>query len=84
MEVVRLRVQIAHQHRGWTHTASSAVRILVGRTDCQVEPVVGHSLVWTDPPKGTARAFLAREETQRAPFLVASLPGSSPYPTRAP
>jgi len=65
-------------------TASSAVRAFVGRTKCQVEPFVGHGLVWPNTPKGTTRAVLAWEETERAPLFVASLPGSSPYPTRAP
>lgn len=64
--------------------ASSAVRDLAERTEPQVKPCVGHSLVWQDSPKGTARAFLTRKETECTSLLVASLPGSSPHPTRAP
>ena len=66
------------------YVASSAIRGLARRAESQVEPLVGHSLVWSDPPKGTARTLLAWKETERPPVLVASLPRPSPSATRAP
>lgn len=64
-----------------TCAASSAIHELA---ETQARRLIGHSLVWPDSPKGTTRTFLAGKETECASFLVASLPGSSPYPTRAP